>query len=233
MPPARDGLRPELMDQPGLSLAETERALADLERVNRWLFGIGATLRTMLPLLAAGPPRQSVLDLGTGSGQVPEVLARKARRRGVELTVVGIDRKLSHLVIGRRRRPRQLRVVAQARALPFRDGAVDWSLSNLFFHHFEHAGNRLVLAEMRRVARRGAVVVDLRRSRLAPFVVPLLLTLVGTARVARYDGRLSVHQAWDLDEVEALVAAAPTWGLPAQLRRRFPFRFSLVLPGAG
>jgi SAM-dependent methyltransferase len=231
----RDGLDPALV----------ERSLAELQRVNRLLFGYWPVRRTLLPRLAApgGPwTPQLVVDLGTGSGDVARHLARAAAARGRRVTVVGIDRKLGHLLAGRRREReerrrgggagvagavRQLCVVADARALPFADGAADWTLSTLFFHHFEAADNRRILAEMRRAARRAAVVVDLRRSRLGAAVGRLLIPLTGAGWVTRHDGRVSLGRSWPLDRVRELVAGQPV----EELRRRFPFRFSLVLPG--
>ena len=60
---------------------------------------------------------------------------------------MGCDQKLSHLLYGRRRGHRQLRVVARAEELPFADGAVDWALSSLLLHHFDRAANLRVLAD--------------------------------------------------------------------------------------
>lgn len=220
-----NGLRPELMDQPSLSAADAERALLDLERVNRWGFGLGPLVRTLLPRLRRGPRRQTLVDLGTGTGQVPATLAARAARHGVRLTVLGVDRKLGHLACGRRRGHRQHRLVADARSLPLADGTVDWTASNLFFHHFDEAENGRILDEMRRVATRGAAVVDLRPSRLAALLVRLLLALLGAGYVARYDGRVSVEQAWEIGRVRRFLASET----PAELRRRFPFRFSLLL----
>lgn len=215
----------ELMDRPDLPLAETERALADLERVNRWLLGLRPVIRALAPRLGAGPRRQTVLDLGTGSGQVTEALRRAAARRGREITVVGLDRKLSHLTFARRRGARQLAVVACVKALPLRDAAVDWSLSSLLLHHFDPADGRRKLEEMIRVASRGAAIVDLRRAWPARLLIRLLLPLLGVARVARHDGRVSTDTAWSLDQVRGL-----TTGLTVvELERRFPFRFSLLV----
>lgn len=212
------------MDDPALPLAEAERALADLERVNRWLFGLAAFRRVVLPLVLEGPRRVRLVDVGTGSGQVTADLARAARRRGVEVRVVGVDRKLSHLAFGRRRGHDQLRVVASADALPFADGAADRVVSNLFFHHFGGAGNRRIVAEMTRVGRHGAVIVDLRRSRLAAALFGVAARLLDLGALAAEDGRLSVLQSWSTAE---LARWEPARG--ATLRRRFPFRFSLVL----
>ena len=217
------------MDQEDLSLAETERALADLRRVNRWLLGYGPVLRTLLPLLRRGPERQTLVDLGTGSGDVAEAVARAARQRGIELQVVGVDRKLPHLTLGRQRHPGGWRVVASADALPFAEDAVDWSLSTLFFHHFGGKANGRILGEMRRISRRAVAVIDLRQSFLLRTLLGPLLGLLGVARVARLDGVTSARAAWGLAHLRALVAHCGTPAL--ELRRRFPFRFSLVLPG--
>jgi ubiquinone/menaquinone biosynthesis C-methylase UbiE len=216
---------PELLDDPALDAAERARSLAELDRVNGALAGALPLLRTLLPRLRRSPQPYRVLDLGTGSGKVAASLARAARRRGAALRVVGLDRQLGHLLCGRRAGMPQLRVAGEATALPFRDGAFEWSFSTLFLHHFGAADNRRVLAEMRRVARRGAAVVDLRRSRLALWAVRLLLPLLGVGRVTRHDGKVSIARAWSLPEVAELVRGLPV----EELRRRAPFRFSLVL----
>jgi len=225
----QDPAEPELLDRPGLTPAETERALAGLARVNRLLLGHRPVAAAALPRLAAGPAEQQrLVDLGTGSGDGAVRLARAAARRGVRLIVVGVDRKLGHLVAGRRWGLRQLRVVADAAALPLRDAACDWSLSSLFFHHFDAAANLRVLAEMRRVARRAAIVVDLRPGRLPYWLARLLIPLLGACPVTRHDGPASVARAWPLEAVRRLTADLPV----AELRRRFPFRWSLVVEGA-
>ncbi len=213
------------MDSPTLGLAETEKALADLERINRWTLGLMAARRSLREHLVVGGRRQTLLDIGTGSGQVSAVLARDSLRRGVALRVIGLDYKLCHLVIGRRSGHQQLRVVASAEQLPFRTGAVDWAISNLFFHHFDKSKNSTILAEMRRACRRAALIVDLRQSVMARLLARFLLPLLGAGRVAFHDGKLSADQAWPLERIQELADAQET----SVLRKRFPLRFSLVM----
>lgn len=235
-------LSPELMDG-SLAYDEARRALADLDRVNRLLLGVWAARKTVVPRLVpegrdgsdARPP-VSFLDLGTGSGSLAGAVARAAERRGRRVRLVGLDRRLTHLVVGRELPAggsgsagteglAPLRVAASVDALPFRDGAFDWTVSNLLFHHFDGATNLGILAEMRRVARCGAVVVDLRRSRLAVWLARAVFPLLGVGRIARHDGVLSLRQSWTVREVRELVAALPV----VELKRRFPFRWSLVV----
>ena len=226
--PAERADEAEILDREGLDPALVEDALGELSRVNRLLLGYRPVVRTLLPRLLDGPAHPTILDAGTGSGDVAAALARRARRRGREVTVIGVDRKLAHLLAGRRRGIRQLRVVADAEALPFRDGAADWSLSTLFFHHFDADTNLAILAEMRRTSSRGAVVVDLRKNRLGELVGRALIPLTGAGFITRHDGRVSLARCWRFREVAALVSQLPV----RELKRRFPFRFALVLgPG--
>ena len=221
-------LEPELMDGE-LPAVEAARALGDLDRVNRWLQGTGAVVRTLLPHLVARGGSQLLVDLGTGTGAVVAALARRARRRGAAVTVVGVDRRLAHLVAGRARGIPQLRVVASADALPFARASADWVVSSLLFHHFDGRQNLAILDEMVRSARRGAAVVDLRRSRFAARLVRWLFPLLGVGSVARHDGALSIAQSWTVEEVRQLLGRRPGGFEVVELRRRFPFRFSLVL----
>ncbi|MEM9290835.1 MAG: methyltransferase domain-containing protein [Acidobacteriota bacterium] len=234
----------ELLDEGELSHQEVSRALEDLRRSNRWLLGYRILRQTLLPrLLAPEDPASSpadtasfptrddsppwVLDVGCGLGDVSADLAQQAEAKGRPIRVVGLDAQLRHLLLGRREYPQQHRVVACARHLPFAEDAVSWSFSSLVFHHFDAVANDRILAEMRRVARRGAVIVDLRRSPWLRALIRPTLRLLGNGPVARHDGRLSVAASWSLKAVRQLAATHPI----LELRRRFPFRFSLVLDG--
>jgi SAM-dependent methyltransferase len=216
---------PEKLDEPSLPFEEAERSLRDLGRVNRLLLGALPLKRTLLPRLGRWSEPRRVLDLGTGTGEIAAELARSAAKRGSPLKVVGLDLKLRHLVIGRSSGSDQHRVVGDATALPFRDGAFEWSFSTLFFHHFEAEPNRQVLAEMRRVSRTGAAVVDLRPSRLATRFLLVFLRLIGASGITRHDGRVSFENSWSVADVARLTQGKPV----RELRRRFPFRWSLVL----
>ncbi|HVS03550.1 MAG TPA: methyltransferase domain-containing protein [Thermoanaerobaculia bacterium] len=216
----------EWLDADDLPQAEVERALADLDTVYRWLLGRRVVRRTVLPLLPRGG-RARWLDLGSGGGHVGADLVRVARRRGTALEVVELDRKLGHLLAGRRRAGSRLQVVAAAEALPFGDGSLHGSFSHLFFHHFDAAGNRRILGEMERVSRDWAVVVDLDRSWMCRTAARVLLRLLRLGPTAYHDGLVSVARSYRALEVAEVVAGSRV----VSLGRRFPCRWALVLRG--
>jgi SAM-dependent methyltransferase len=216
------------MDDPGLPLGQTERALADLGRVHRWV-GNTALWRQLGPVLLRGGRRQRLVDVGTGDGRVAVEVESRAEHLGVALDSIGVDRKLAHLALGRRRHPELKAVVADARALPFADGAVDITTSSYFHHHFDQLEGGRVLAEMRRVAGRAVVVADIRRSALGGMLGRLVLGLLRLGPVASHDGRVSLDQGWTEREVQGTVPANAI----VELRRRWPFRWSLELRPEG
>jgi SAM-dependent methyltransferase len=224
---AQPAVEPERLDQ-GVPPEEAATALRDLERVYRLLLAGGRELRRLVldAQARSGGAKPWCLDVGCGGGHVGADLVRDARRRGRTLKVVGVDAKLSHLLAGRRSGSPQLPVVALAEALPLRDGALACAFSHLFFHHFDEAGNRRVLGEMRRVAAT-VVVVDLQPSRIARWLVRPGLRLLRLGAVAYHDGVTSVVRSYSLDAVAATVAGMPV----VEMRKSFPFRWVLVLAG--
>ena len=218
----------EILDRLDLPFADAERGLLDLRRGNRILFGWRAVVGTLLSRMRRCGPEQTLLDVAAGSGDVGSALSRSASRRGVRLRVIALDRKLSHLTVGRRLGEVSHGVVACARELPFADGAFDWTLSTLFFHHLDRRSKRRVCTEMKRVARRSAVIIDLRRARWVAAAVRLLLPLIANGRIARRDGYTSVRRSWTLSEWRTFLEPE----VPQELRHRFPARVSVVLEAA-
>jgi SAM-dependent methyltransferase len=96
-------------------------------------------------------PGQTVLEVGTGTGEVLLLAARVAPGA----TLVGLDPDPSVLAVAGRKAARRgvaLRLEhGYADALPQPDGSVDRVLSSFMFHHLPPDEQRAMLAEVRRV----------------------------------------------------------------------------------
>lgn len=209
----------ELLDGGCLSLPEVERNLVDLARLNRLPGGVSASVNGIRHLLdgRVGTPR--ILDVGTGSADMPIAFARHGWQ------TIALDTNPDVLRIARRQavdQPHITVVQGDARSLPYEDGAFDISHCSLLVHHLDPHEVVAVLGEMRRVASRGVVINDLRRG-----VLPLLATAVSVVAfarsdVTRRDGIVSARRAYTLDELDDLLRRAglvTRWRSPGWMPR--------------
>jgi SAM-dependent methyltransferase len=206
--------------------------LRDIRRLNRWTGGTALAVKTIVPLLEA--PECSLLDVATGSGDIPLAVAADAARRGISLRVTGLDRSGEILREAHRVSGGWLSLVeGDARKLSFPDEAFDVVSLCLALHHFDAEDAVNVLREMWRVARQGLVVVDLRRNALALAGVWVLTRTIARNRLTQHDGPLSVRRAYVPSEVRELALHA---GIPDPVVGvHGPARLTLVArkPGHG
>jgi hypothetical protein len=209
--------RDEILDLGTASDHEVRESLGDLRRINSWLGG----RRVLGKLIAEQVQRTglrafTMLDVGTGSGDLPEYAARRFDAR-----IVGMDRQLRHLHYGR---GNWTPLCAEMRQLPFLPRSFDFVTASLVLHHFEDGEAIQLLARLAEVARHALLVNDLERHKWAwRFIryAPLF------SQVSRADGEVSVQQAFTAGELESLARRA---GLARfRVRRHILFRLSLAV----
>ena len=219
----------EEMDAADVDAAALRRALLFIRRVNAALGYTRATLRHLDRLAVAVPTDRPlrVLDVATGSADVPTAILKWAEQQRREVEVVGLDLHARTLAIAAEQAGDRLWLVrGNALALPFADGAFDIAMTSMFLHHLPTDVAVAALREMDRVARVGVIAADLVRSRRA-YAWITLFTLTSPPMI-RHDARVSVKQAFTLTEAEAICRAA---GLgDAVVHKHFGHRF--VIAGA-
>jgi hypothetical protein len=160
----------EVLDSPGADPALVRRMLADIACANRWLGGVSA-LRVGLRFLLGTAPRSmplTLLDVGTGAGDLPLAAQRWARKRGIALRSVGVERHRAAAQLSNENGVPC--VVACGSALPFRTPvhpspftqSVDIVLISQLLHHFDDDAATTLIREAVAVARHGVILTDLR-----------------------------------------------------------------------
>lgn len=206
----------ELLDGDGIDALELRRNLREMAMLNRLPGGVGTSVAAVRRLLN-GDASRPVLDIGAGSGD----FGRRLRREH-PVRVVVADARADVLDIARRH-TRGLDAVelveADARDLPFADASMAVAHASLLMHHLDPPDATRALREMRRVATRGVVINDLRRSRLSLAMTALPVLALSRSPVTRHDGILSARRAYTLAELDDLaadaglrpVARSPSW----------------------
>jgi len=203
----------EIIDGPPVPFKDMACCMTDISRVNALFGGRMVTMVHVKRLLAARPADRlvTVLDVGTGAGDIPRELVRWARREGRRIRIFALDRDPATLQIAAtlvRDYPEITFLRGDALALPIRAGSVDLTISAMTLHHLEPDAGVQYLAEMDRAARVGFIVNDLVRSRLAHWVVWLITRFITRGAISRHDGPLSVKRSYTPGEVSGLCEQA-------------------------
>mgnify|MGYP001162770916 CR=1 FL=1 len=215
----------EYMDEAATEDWDLEQCLRELARINRLLGGVRSTLDALESLVGAAPSNSlSILDLGTGAGDIPLAMVRWAERRGIDIKITAVDFNPAIVAwVGK-----QVHDVPQIEvrqqdvfALPYAAASFDIVHAGLFLHHF--SGERLesLLQTMHRLCRRGLIVNDLHRHALAYAGIRLCNALFCKSCMVRHDGPQSVLRGFRAIELEELGRRC---GIDLALRWRWAFR---------
>jgi len=225
-------LRPERMDDPALNRSEHLAALEGLARINRWTCVSGPIYRRLRHYATALGRPLRVLDVATGSGDLPIDWAQRARRDGIGMEIEAVDISEVALESARQRADEaKLNVrFCQRDVLHGRlpEGA-DVVTCNLFLHHLAEQDIARLLISMQAVARHAVVICDLERSRANLAAVWFASRLLTRSPIVHEDAVLSVRGALTRAEFSRL--AADVLDRPILVRGLPPCRFLAIVEG--
>jgi hypothetical protein len=124
---------PEDIDDPAQPFAELARSMQDVALTNRLFGGTQTILYHTAKLLRDVPAgsRVTILDIATGSADIPQALQAWGQNRGLELSIVGVDNHAGMLQMARETAPAIHLVQADALSLPFPPRSFDLALCAL------------------------------------------------------------------------------------------------------
>lgn len=220
--------RSELMDDPDVDPAILRQTLDDLERVNAVLGGYPPSIQGVARL-SKGATSVSVLDVGTGGGDIPRRLIPWAEERNLDLSVRGIELSPVAAEHARVRCADFPRIHIEQCDLFEMSGSERFDIVHaaLMLHHLDDPQAIEGLQKMYELCRRGVVINDLHRHPLAYFGSRIVLPLLSRNKLIRHDGSLSILRAFRRRELQKLVHRA---GLPRPRIRWFPlFRWQMII----
>ena len=221
---------PELIEDLNADPHLLRDELKSIRTINR-LFGGYTTVRTGMKLLLADVRKEeiTILDLGTGSADLPIYLLALSRRLNRRFHITAIDHHPQVLEVARERTRQYPEIVIGAGDLMspvYSPGAFDVVICSLTLHHFSREDAIKILTSMNRLSRIGFLVNDLNRSRIAAWTTKCYTRLTTRNRMTLTDSHLSVLRGFTLREAQGLVHDAGLRNV--EFHRQPFFRFLLV-----
>ena len=199
----------ELMDRPQPVSGELERDLENIRELNRW-FGSYALISLFLSRWIKRGARLRIVDLATGSGDIPRLIAEYGRKVGAELRIDALDRQSATLEIAKKLSARYPEITFVEGNLLEWDATESYDLvfCTLALHHFSDDDAVRVLQRCRELSQHFVLVSDLRRGWLAKLGVHLLTATMFREPMTKYDARLSAARAFSFSEMNQLARRA-------------------------
>jgi 2-polyprenyl-3-methyl-5-hydroxy-6-metoxy-1,4-benzoquinol methylase len=209
----------EMMDRPQPVSDELERDLKRIRQLNRW-FGsyrlllnfIRRWIKSAKADSSDGEPsaRTRIVDLATGSGDIPRLIVDYARQIGTRVEIDALDRQPATLEIAKKLSTEYGEIsYCEANILEWNPSEpYDIVLCTLALHHFSDEDAVRLLRRCQELSRKFVLVSDLRRGFLLKAGVYLLTALIFREPMTRYDARLSAARAFSFSEMQTLARHA-------------------------
>jgi 2-polyprenyl-3-methyl-5-hydroxy-6-metoxy-1,4-benzoquinol methylase len=217
----------EMMDFPGQPKDLLIDDLRNLRLINRYLGCHRNVLRGLARALGGCELAQfTLLDVGTGSADIPARIIGWARRLKLECHITALEREpvtLEQAAAGTRGMAGISLVCGDALALPFRNKSFDFVMASQFLHHFSDDQIVRMVRHWAGLARRAVIVNDLVRHPVAYYGIRLLTKSLTRNVMTRADAPLSVKRSLTISEWRALFRQADAgesfveWALPFRM----------------
>ena len=221
-------LEPEWMDNDGVDFATFESVLAGLATVNSWTLARPPTLAWLNRATRDWQPGRefTLIDVGSGQGDMLRAIHRWAIRRGLVPKLTGID-------LSPWSAPAATAATPAGMDIRFLTGDVfayappeppDFIISSLVAHHMTDPMLVDFLRWMQTTATRGWLVNDLHRHSLAYWGFGLLAQVMRWHPYIRHDGMLSVARSFRRADWDRLIDKAGLNRSDTTVEWKLPFR---------
>jgi 2-polyprenyl-3-methyl-5-hydroxy-6-metoxy-1,4-benzoquinol methylase len=225
----RRSAQAELMDSASVDFAEFHQCLEQLTIVNVLSLAYRPTLRWLSQMLKAAPPDQiiSVLDVGSGGGDMLRQIWKLMQRRHLTADLTGVDLNPWSKQSAEQATPPAMDIRFETSNIFSFDQARqhDFIISANFTHHLTDAELLRFIEWMDNHARRGWFINDLHRHPLPYYFIKTVFRILPFSRMMRSDGPISISRAFVAADWRRLLAEAGIPPTQTSIKWFFPFRY--------
>lgn len=220
---------PEKMDQPGVSAAETQQALRELEVINKLLGGYHVILDALDQL--EWDKTMTIIDVGCGGGDMLRAIADWAEKKQRTVRLIGVDMNpvmTDYAAALSKKYPNIIFKTINVFDDALLNEKADVTMNSLFAHHFDNNELIRLIQRMKELSTHAIIINDLHRHPVAYYSIKLLTTLFSKTYLVKYDGPLSVARALKKKEWQGILSSAGITDY--KLRWMWAWRWQIIIP---
>ena len=220
-------LKPELMDCPDINWNEHREALQDLERINSFSLASEPIWQAILKYTDR-KNKYKILDIATGAGDLPVMLAGKAKQQGFHFEIHGCDKSMQAIQYAHQKAKAKgmkihfFELDIKKEKIP---SGYDILINALFLHHLTEEETVEFIRNLKSANPKMIILDDLSRSHSGFFLAYVGTRFLSHSKVVHYDGPQSVRAAYRVSEISELAEQAGLENFSIQ--KIWPARFLL------
>ncbi len=219
----------ELMDSEQVSFEEFNGCLHDLRIINQWTLAYRPTIMWLESMMWGQRGPVTIMDIGCGGGDMLRRIAVWAKKRGIEVKLVGVDLNPWSKLSAESTTPPDMPIRYETADIFAFDPSkkADFIISSLFTHHLSDTQIPDFVRWMELHATQGWFINDLHRHRLPCFLIRHAVRILRFNRLVRHDAPVSVMRAFTASDWRHLLAQAGVPMRRVSLRWYMPFRYGV------
>jgi len=211
----------EIMDDPACSREGLNRTYRAFGRMNRMLSQWGRIYRDDIrPFVLKSKRTVTILDIGTGGGDLPRYLSHLAQQDNLSLQITAIDPDERAIRFAKANTDAQNIEYMQAGSgkMAGNEERFDFVISNHLLHHLAENDILRLCRDAQRLALRKVIFNDIERGDLAWILFSAAAPLLYPNTFIPTDGPLSIRRSFTKNELQKLLPGG--W----KVKRLFPYR---------
>lgn len=199
----------EWMDGENYSEEDLNHSLKDLRWLNRYLGGYSIIINHLASYAKKnGLQKFTILDVATGSGDIPKKVVEWGRKNKLDILILAIDKNPDSIELAKRDAVKYPEIkfdVNDFYKVPYSPDSFDFCISSLFFHHLSRVQTGPFLKRMHSLSRKAVIISDLSRGWFTYYAYYLVSQAAHFHSMTKHDGLISILRAFTVQEIKGIL----------------------------